>query len=302
MKSDVLKIFGVVYFIVFFALQNFSAETNSLSSTNTDATMNAYLQLQAQLHETQMQIEQSRETAAAEAASNAEAVNARLQQLEQTLDTQRSTDTEIMRRTQQLMFYLVGTIGLAGLAVLLLAGYFQWRAFSQLAEITARHGAALAGFQTMHQLAAPGRATVETSNERLLDVVGQLEKKILELESGGRLLAQPAAKPAADLLSEGQRFLSADDPEMALQCIEKFLTTQPQHAEALAKRASALEKMGRTEEALASCDRAIAANGSLVIAYLQKGGLLNRLNRYDEALKCYEQAMVAQEKKSPKAS
>jgi tetratricopeptide (TPR) repeat protein len=31
---------------------------------------------------------------------------------------------------------------------------------------------------------------------------------------------------------------------------------------------------------------------------LFKGGLLNRLQRYDEALKCYEQAMLARDKKA----
>ena len=42
-------------------------------------------------------------------------------------------------------------------------------------------------------------------------------------------------------------------------------------------------------------DRAIAADGSLTIAYLQKGGLFNRMERYEEALQCYEQALHAQE-------
>jgi len=57
------------------------------------------------------------------------------------------------------------------------------------------------------------------------------------------------------------------------------------------------------DEALACCDRAIAADGALVTAYLYKGGLLNRLQRYDEALKCYEQAILARDKKStPKVS
>jgi tetratricopeptide (TPR) repeat protein len=40
------------------------------------------------------------------------------------------------------------------------------------------------------------------------------------------------------------------------------------------------------------------ADGTLVIAHLHKGGLLNRLRRYDEALNCYEQALLAQDKKS----
>ena len=52
------------------------------------------------------------------------------------------------------------------------------------------------------------------------------------------------------------------------------------------------------DEALASCDRAIAADGVTVTAYLFKGGLLNRLRRYEEALGCYEQAMRAQDNKN----
>ena len=47
-------------------------------------------------------------------------------------------------------------------------------------------------------------------------------------------------------------------------------------------------------------DRAIALDGSLTVAYLQKGGLYNRLERYEEALKCYEEALRSQEK--PRAS
>lgn len=301
MKSDFKKLFCAICLAAFFTTQLFAQDTNSTPTVGTNDILNAYIQLQAQLHTAQLQIELSREENAAMAQSNVDMLNGRIQQLEQSLATQRTTDLEIARRTQQLTFYLVATIGIAGLAILLFAGYFQWRAFSQLAEIAARHSAMLGTMDGVHQLAAPGRATVDTSNMRLLEMVGQLEKKIHELETGGRLLAQPSAK-SADLFSDGQKFLDANEPQMALECFEKFLASQPQHAEALTKKASALEKLGRVDEALAACDRAIAANGSLVIAYLQKGGLLNRLERYDEALKCYELAMTKQDKKREKFS
>jgi tetratricopeptide (TPR) repeat protein len=295
MKSDFLKIFTICL-AMFFTARLSAQETNSAPAANTNDIVNAYIQLQAQLHAAQLQIEVSREENAALSQSNLEAMNARIQQLEQTLATQRTGDLEIARRTQQLTMYLVAIIGLAGLAVLLLAGYFQWRAFSQLAEITARHSAMFGTMEGVHQLAAPGRATVETSNVRLLEIVGQLEKKIHDLETGGKLLAQPAA--SANPLAEGQKFLDANEPQRALDAVEKFLAANPQHAEAWMKKASALEKLGLTDEAIDACNRAIAANGSLVIAYLQKGGLLNRLERYDEALKCYEQAMLVQDKKA----
>ena len=49
------------------------------------------------------------------------------------------------------------------------------------------------------------------------------------------------------------------------------------------------------DEAIRCYDQAIAANAGLTIAYLQKGGLFNRLERYEEALLCYEQALHSQE-------
>jgi len=295
-----LKIVLIVCLVAIFGGRIFADETNSIP-TNSDAVANGYVQIQAQLHATQLQIEQSREEVAAAAQRNADAMNARIAQLEQAISTQRAGDVDAARRTQQLTLYLVGSFGFAGLLILLLMGYFQWRAFSQLAEISAHHAAMIEAGEGVHQLAAPGRATVETSNARLLDVVGRLEKRILELESGGRLLAGPSAK-SIDPLAEGQKFLDANEPQKALECFEKSLSAQPQNAEALVKKASALEKLGRTDEALAFCDRAISADASLVTAYLHKGGLLNKLARYEESLKCYEQAMLVQDKKSPARS
>ena len=295
-----LKIVLIVCLVAIFGGRIFADETNSIP-TNSDAVANGYVQIQAQLHATQLQIEQSREEEAAAAQRNADAMNARIAQLEQAISTQRAGDVDAARRTQQLTLYLVGSFGFAGLLILLLMGYFQWRAFSQLAEISAHHAAMIEASEGVHQLAAPGRATVETSNARLLDVVGRLEKRILELESGGRLLAGPSAK-SIDPLAEGQKFLDANEPQKALECFEKPLSAQPQNAEAHVKKASALEKLGRTDEALAFCDRAISADASLVTAYLHKGGLLNKLARYEESLKCYEQAMLVQDKKSPARS
>jgi tetratricopeptide (TPR) repeat protein len=205
----------------------------------------------------------------------------------------------VAQKNQQSMFMLAGAFGLTVLAAVLFMAYLQWRSVARLVDITSRQSAALASAGAVQQLAVPGRATVEVSNARLLDIVGSLEKKILELESGGRLLAEPAAKP--DPLAEGQAFLDANEARKALDCFEKFLAAQPQNPEALVKKASALEKLDRVDEALACCDRAIAADGATVTAFLFKGGLLNRLQRYDEALKCYEQAMQAREKKSSKA-
>jgi tetratricopeptide (TPR) repeat protein len=276
----------------------FAQDTNTAFGPTRDDVSNNYLQIQEQIHATQLSIAESQQVALAAAKSNADALATRLQSLEQSVTAQRNADAEAARKTQQTTLLLAGAFGLAGLGIMLLMVYFQWRAFTQLAEISAHHQMAIANAGAVHQLAAPGRATVESSNARLLDVVGQLEKRINELEGGQKLLPEIGAAKAADPLAETQKFLDGNQPQLALEAVDKFLATKPANAEALVKKAVVLEKLGRTDEALAVCDRAIAADGTLAIAHLHKGGLLNRLRRYDEALDCYERALVAQEKKA----
>jgi len=274
------------------------AQTNISAAGTNDAVANGYLQIQEQLHAARLAIEENRMAATDEAKKNADALAARLQSLEQTVAAQRASDADAARKTQQLTLLVAGAFGVAGLGIVLLMVFFQWRAFSQMAQISAQQHAALAQTGAVHQLAAPGRATVETANAHLLNVVDRLEKKISALENGSRLLAEPAGAKTSDLLAEGQKLLDANSPQPALAALEQFLATQPDHAGALTKKAVALEKLGRLDEALACCDRAITRDGAFILARLQKGGLLNKLNRHDEALDCFEQALLAQEKKA----
>ncbi len=48
------------------------------------------------------------------------------------------------------------------------------------------------------------------------------------------------------------------------------------------------------EQALDSYDRAIAADSSMTVAYLHKGAVCNRLQRFQEALACYEKALKSE--------
>jgi tetratricopeptide (TPR) repeat protein len=283
---------------LFLAARILAADTNGIVPVTRDEMANNYLQIQEQLHATQIAIEQNQEAALEASQSNALALTARLQSLEQTVAKQRLSDADAVRRSQQMTLFMAGAFGVAGLGVMLLLVYFQWRAFAQLAEISSRQHAALANSDAVHQLAAPGRATVEASTAQLLSVVSRLEQRINELESGQKLLPEIGAVKTGDLLAEGEKYLEAEAPLKALECFDKFLAAQPERADAVVKRGAALEKLGRDDEALAGYNRAIAMDSSLVIAHLHKGGLLNRLRRYDEALNCYEQALLGQEKKS----
>ena len=139
------------------------------------------------------------------AQSNATVLAARLQSLEQSVAKQRAGDADAARKTQQLTLMMAGAFGLVGLGIMLLMVYFQWRAFTQIAQISQQQHAAIANADSVHQLAAPGRATVEASNAQLLNVVSRLEQRINELESGQKLLPEIASARPADLLAEGQK-------------------------------------------------------------------------------------------------
>jgi tetratricopeptide (TPR) repeat protein len=328
--------FTLVCACVLFGAQLFAVETNSASpplvspspatDSTTQAVANGYLQIQEQIHATLLAIEDSRQQAEAEAATNAAALTARIQALEQIIAAQRQGEAEAARKTQQVMLFMAGSFGLVGLGIMLLMVYFQWRAFTQLVEISARQPSAFALgnhralplAEATGEPAAPARAVVELSNSRLLGVVERLEKRILELEQSARApLAETMATATAhgkngaspdesdreecvaNLITEGQSLLNANEAQKALECFDVALQLQPKHAEALVKKGGALEKLSRFEEAIACYDRAIEADGSTTIAYLHKGGLFNRLARYDEALQCYERALLTQEKKAP---
>ena len=274
------------------------ADTNDLSAVTRDEMAKNYLQIQEQIHSSQLAIELNQQAAADVARSNANVLTARLKSLEQSVAAQHVSDADAARKTQQLTMFMAGAFGLTGLGVMVLMVYFQWRAFTQLAQISSRQNAAMAGANAVHELAAPGRATVDASNAQLLNVVSRLEQRINELESGQKMLPVLTNGRLPDLLTEGQQYLDANAPLKALECFDQYLSMHPERAEALVKRAAALEKLGRNDEALACYNRAIAADGTVVVAHLHKGGLLNRLRRYDEALNCYEQALQAQDKKA----
>ena len=282
---------------VFLATRIFAADTNGTNSVTRDEMANNYLQIQEQIHASQLAVEQNQQAALEASQSNAMVLAQRLKSLEDSVANQKASDAEAAHRTQQLTLFMAGAFGLIGLAIMLMMVYFQWRAFTQLSQISARQQNAMTNGEAVHQLAAPGRATVEASTVQLLNVVSRLEQRINELESGQKLLPEIATIKPSDLLTEGQKYLDADLPLKALELFDKFLAGHPDRADALVKRAAALEKLGRDDEALAGYNRAISVDNTLVIAHLHKGGLLNRLRRYDEALNCYEQALVGQDRK-----
>ncbi|MEY2465995.1 MAG: hypothetical protein QOD03_516 [Verrucomicrobiota bacterium] len=300
--------------------------TQAETSASSNDAARIYLQIQEQIHATQLAIEQNREAAELAAAQNAEALSNRLQAMEQSMIAQRANELEAMQSTNRLMLLMLGLVAAVGFMAVLLTAYFQWRAIHRLGQISAalpvanRMGA-LPEISTMglaeRQLSS---GAVEQSNNRLLGMIDHLEKRIAEMEQATRpSLPEPAAAMESSesfstasemtevapeksahitlLLDKGQSLLNLEQAEDAIACFNDVLMMEPKNTEALVKKGAALEKLRKLDEAIACYDQAIAADSSMTIAYLQKGGLCNRLERFSEAMECYEQALRTQEKK-----
>ncbi len=294
-----------------------AVETNSTATSLPMDAANGFLQIQQQLHDTQLAIERNRQQVEAETRRNAEDMTARIEALQQIVATQRQGEVTAMQKTQQLILILGGTFGAMGLVVLLVVAYLQWRAVSRLVALFSMHPAEFAMDHGRVSPSLTAGANVQQSNAQLFSMVDHLEKRILELKEVARApLGEPAPAAAPDtngvpktssdrdecvanLIDEGQSLLAANEPQKALECFDVALGLHPKHAAALVQKGGALEKLGRLDEAIACYDQAIEADGGMTIAYLHKGGLFNRLSRYDEALQCYERALQTQEKKAP---
>ncbi len=66
--------------------------------------------------------------------------------------------------------------------------------------------------------------------------------------------------------------------------------------QALAASIRLQERLKRPEEALASYDQALVADPFHTQAHLAKGGVYNQLERFNEALDCFEQAIKTQQR------
>ena len=331
-----LKKLGILLVLFPLAFANLRAADADLAATNSpepDAVagpsdfFRAVLQIQEQLHATQLTVERNRQEAQAVAAQDALALSNRLQAIEQSVAAQRTASVTAEQRTNNLLFVVIGVFAVGILGVVAFVVYFQSRAVNRLADISTALSAGR-GLPMPEQPALPSgesdvipAAVVEQSNARLLGLVQNLEERIADLEQTAgfneegsptvegngtasvvpEITRDPAVKEGpgqlAKLLEQGQALLAGDRPEEAIACFDAVLAAEPGNADALVKKGSALEKMRQPQEALEYYDRAIAANNTLTIAYLHKGGLCSRLEKYTEAMECYERALHTQEKK-----
>jgi tetratricopeptide (TPR) repeat protein len=308
--------------------------TNRVAETNSQEVLRSYLQLQEQLHETQLAIERTRTESKDNAAETSELLKVRLETIEKALAAQRARELETMQSSNRMLLIISGSFASIGFIAMLLMAYFQWRTVSRLAELSA----ALPPAQLMLPSPRPLPAltsgenpvvvpnSVEQSNQKLLNSLERLEKRLLDLAHATQPISNGNGKEYApslhqseapmtstasttseaiagsgvserlmSLLHEGQTLLNADRAQEALAAFDEAIALDPNNAETLVKRGTALEKLRKYPEAIQCYDRAIQADSSMTIAHLYKGGLLNRLERFGEALECYEEALRTQE-------
>jgi tetratricopeptide (TPR) repeat protein len=303
---------------LFWGAQSVNGQTNFNTMANTDV-VNAFVQVQAQLHETEMLVDSNRQQTVAATERQNEALVTDIQLLlQKAVADQQAAEAESARGIAHMMLMVAG-IGMLALAVVVVLVFLQLRTATRLVELAMAPGSPLSAnrslpiVETTAALPASARAALEFSNARMLGVIERLEKRILELEETVHLPLEQGSAPAstnggngkhtgeqqvADLIVEGQLFLDTNKAEKALECFEEALEIDPELSDALLKKAVALEKLEKVDEAIACYDRAIQIGDSLTTALLQKGGMLNRLARYDEALQCYERALQTQERKA----
>ena len=309
-------------------------------NSSSNDTLRALLQLQQELHETQLAIERNsleaknaRQEAQNASILDAAAMSNRLAAIEESVRAQQesvraqhATEVDAVKSTNRLLLAVIGVFAAIGFLAALLTAYFQLRAVNRLTDIStalssgrglAYPSAAALG---MSENGALANGTVEQVNSRLVNLLQHLEKRVVELEQttatplkealNGNGNGEPHSHPelALDstpsektdqitrLIERGQALLG-EQPEEAVRSFDEVLAMEPNHAEALVKKGTALEKLRQPQEALECYDRAIAADSTLTIAYLHKGGLCSRLEKYGEAMECYERALHTQEKK-----
>jgi len=106
------------------------------------------------------------------------------------------------------------------------------------------------------------------------------------------LLPEEEPVPAAARLEEARRLFDAEELERAWQVLEELLRDEPEHSGALVLQGFLLASLGRLQEALDTCCRAVALDDLLPEAYFLKGVVLDAWGRLEEAADEYRKALL----------
>src|SRR5277367_5062339 len=135
-------LFRICFLFVALASLSLNAQSNtnpnavSGADTNSQETLRSVLRLQEQLSATQLAIERGQQEADAAATRRAEALEGRLNGIEQNIAAQRSKELEAIQSYNKIMLIVACVFGGLGCLAMLLTAYFQWRTVNRLTEIS----------------------------------------------------------------------------------------------------------------------------------------------------------------------
>jgi tetratricopeptide (TPR) repeat protein len=282
------------------------ADTNlapaAVSETNTQETLRAYLQLQEQLHLTQLAVEQNRKEARETAAQNSELLAGRLQTIEKALETQRARELEAMQSSNRVMLFVAGSFAAVGFVAMLLMSFFQWRTVNRLAEISAALPASFALASPARPALGPADSHVvtvgpaEQSSMRMLGALEQLEKRIYELEHTTRTPLNEGAgggNGARSSHSEsGAHGIVASGP-LQDSSVETSVAHDVDRVSSLLGKGQSMLNLDDAKDAIACFDEVLTIDPNNAEAWVRKGTALERLQQLNEAVECYDHAIAA---------
>ena len=289
------------------------------------------------------------------------ALESKIQQLEIALAAGQERDLQMGQQMNKTILVTVSTVAGVGLIVFLITVYLQYRLLSRPVQPVYMSPQALAIESDQDKL--PGAKTkaepesmtglvenskVEDANEKFVSAVERLEERIKHMESGlsqaddllksdisvdvesafddsleavnqeqpedsavveefvvqqepemhpdpieteGEFPRELDEMDVVVLEEEGKLFLKKEEWGTALKYFEQLVKLDGERVDNWVNRGRALEMLNREEEAIRSYDNAIEVNPDLPSPFLYKAALLSRLERFEEAQKYYNAAL-----------
>jgi tetratricopeptide (TPR) repeat protein len=283
--------FGVL--LVFSTFRAATAETTNAPSQSGETNsqeLQTYLQLQEQLHATRLAIESVGMEAKQAAAQNAEELAVRLHALEQAVAAQRAKELEAMQSSNRNMLYVAGAFASIGCIAMVLMGYFQWRTVNRLAELSAGIPAGAIALGGVRPIAAIGPgATHEVNAAPVSNPNPELLDTIHRLEKRVHELEHSSPAPLMNGSPANEKSLvSHENNGSSVPAV-----VEAKSVELLLGKGQSLLNLDKPEEALDCFEQALTLEPNNADALVKKGTALERMRKLNEAIECYDRAIAA---------
>lgn len=271
------------------------------ANTNTQEILRAYLQLQEQLHLTQLAVEQNRKEARETAAQASEALAARLRGIEQTMASERFRELESIQSSNHVLLILAGSFAVIGFLAMLLSSVFQWRTVNKLSQMPNSFSVPALGASADPKELGSGDHLVsvgpaEASSLRLLTAVEQLDQRLHQLEHSTRAsLPQPTTVSRTEHLdgAPAENGVSHEPVPAEPGTSDPAHAPQNQHVLGLLGKGQSMLSLDDPHGAIACFEEALQLEPQNAEAWVRKGTALERLQQLDQAIACYDRALQA---------